>query len=165
MGRLDALKTGLRTQPEGLRFKSSTKTVAPASEPVVKLQQSPAGADGVPKSGSFWTKKTANGRRVYQRDNLIDAELVDARGRTNLQRMEKGLAPLGPDGKPMELHHMLQGADDALAEMTHSFHKSNSKTIHINSSSTPSGIDRNMFNNIRKKYWKTRAGDFRKAKL
>jgi hypothetical protein len=64
--------------------------------------------------------------------------------------MEKGLAPIGPDGKSMNLHHTLQSNDSALAEMTQTFHQQNSKTIHINPNTTPSGIDRNAFNQLRK---------------
>lgn len=31
--------------------------------------------------------------------------MKDVMGRTNLDRMKKGLAPLGPDGKSINLHH------------------------------------------------------------
>lgn len=47
-------------------------------------------------------------RRVYQR-NDIDFNYVDKdTGQTNLERMLKGKAPYGRDGKPLELHHILQ---------------------------------------------------------
>ncbi|GAA4976324.1 HNH/ENDO VII family nuclease [Streptomyces hyderabadensis] len=32
--------------------------------------------------------------------------------------MKQGLAPMGPDGKPMNLHHMLQTQDGPIAEVT-----------------------------------------------
>ena len=97
---------------------------------------------------------------MFQRDDLIDPTAVDGRGRTNLQRMKKGLAPLGPDGKSINLHHMTQKQDGAIAEMTQTFHKKNSSVIHINPSSIPSGINRNTFNKWRSDYWKDRANDF-----
>ena len=74
--------------------------------------------------------------------------------------MQKGLAPIGPDGKSMNLHHMTQRQNGGIAEMTQSFHQKNSGTIHINPSSTPSGIDRGAFNKWRSDYWKSRANDF-----
>lgn len=103
-------------------------------------------------------------KNEYNRDGLlvscIDPKLVDARGRTNLERMQKGLAPAGLDGKSVNLHHMTQKHNGSIAEVTQIFHQKNSKTIHINPSSTPSGIDRSAFNKWRIDYWKSRANDF-----
>nr|WP_280531546.1 HNH/ENDO VII family nuclease [Aeromonas veronii] len=87
---------------------------------------------------------------------------IDARGRTNIQRMEKGLAPLDSNGDSINLHHMLQRQDGPLAEVTQSFHTDNRRVIHINSNETPSGIDRDVFNKWRSDYWKQRAKDFKK---
>ena len=111
-------------------------------------------------SASLWTRAEVNGTRVYQRSDLIDAGAVDSLGRTNLQRMESGLAPLGPDGKSINLHHMLQSNDGPLAEVTQTFHQKYSSTIHINPNTTLSGIDRRAFDAWRRSYWQTRAGDF-----
>ncbi|WP_082355222.1 HNH/ENDO VII family nuclease [Bacillus sp. FJAT-22090] len=44
--------------------------------------------------------------------------MKDARGRTNLERMKKGLAPLGPDGKHINLHHTTQINENSIAEVT-----------------------------------------------
>ena len=104
--------------------------------------------------------KEVAGKKVYQRDDLIDPDLVDGRGRTNLQRMEKGLAPIGPDGKSINLHHMTQTDDSAIAEVSASFHQRFSKIIHINPSSMASGIDRKNFNKWRKQYWKERVKSY-----
>ena len=110
----------------------------------------------------FWTNATEhNGVNVYQRNDLIDPNLIDDYGRTNLQRMEKGIAPIGSDGKSINLHHMLQTNDSAIAELTQSFHQVNTKTIHINPNTIPSGIDRAGFDVWKKSYWKGRAGDFK----
>ncbi|HIF9098894.1 TPA: HNH/ENDO VII family nuclease [Photobacterium damselae] len=109
----------------------------------------------------FWTSSTTfKGNKVFQRNDLIDPKLVDARGRTNLERMQKGLAPADLDGKSVNLHHMTQKHNGSIAEVTQIFHQKNSKTIHINPSSTPSGIDRSAFNKWRIDYWKSRANDF-----
>lgn len=72
-----------------------------------------------------------------------------------------GRAPIGADGKPVNLHHMLQSQDGPIAEVTQSFHKDNHSTIHINDNSIPSGINRSEFNKWRSDYWKQRANDFR----
>jgi hypothetical protein len=115
-----------------------------------------------PPTRRFWTRTTEHqGTRVYQRTDLIDPARVDSRGRTNLQRMERGLAPIGPDGKSINLHHMTQTADSPIAELTATFHQQNSRVIHLNPNTTPSGINRSEFNRWRRSYWQTRANDFR----
>lgn len=93
---------------------------------------------------------------------MFDPKYIDPKlGKTNLQLMEKGRAPIGHDGKPINLHHMTQRHDGPIAEVTQSFHKDNSKIIHINDNSIPSGINRNQFNQWRSYYWKNRANDFK----
>ena len=109
----------------------------------------------------FWTKSTTfKNIKVFQRNDLINPKLVDAAGRTNLQRMQKGLAPIGPDGKSLNLHHMTQTNSSGIAEMTQTFHKTNHSTIHINPNTIPSGINRSQFNSWRRSYWINRAKDF-----
>src|SRR5215470_3148036 len=93
------------------------------------------------------------GQRVYQRNDLIDPDLVTADGRTNLERMLEGDAPIGPDGEPLQLHHMLQTQDSPLAEVTTTFHRQHKRTIHINPSTIPSGIQRGAFDSWRSRYW------------
>lgn len=84
-------------------------------------------------------------------------------GRTNLQRMARGLAPLGPEGKPINLHHTLQTQGGPLAEITQTMHEQARRILHINPKTIPSGIDRNAFNAWKAEYWKRRALDFRKG--
>jgi hypothetical protein len=91
---------------------------------------------------------------------LIDPARVDSRGRTNLQRMRARLAPVDANGKPIALHHMLQTNAGPLAEVTSDFHQTNSRVIHINPNSIPSGIDRRAFNAYKRQYWRARAADF-----
>ena len=102
-----------------------------------------------------------NGTIVYQRNDIIDPNKVDKMGGTNVERMEQGLAPLGPDGKSINLHHMTQTNESAIVEITQTFHQENKSIIHINPNTIPSGIDRNTFNSWRKSYWKNRANDFK----
>ncbi len=113
----------------------------------------------------YWNKNkhfTFNGQtnKVYQRNDLIEPSLTDAKGRTNLERMKRGLAPVSADKKPINLHHMLQTQEGPLAEMAQFFHQRNYSVIHINPASTPSGIDRTLHDQWRSKYWKSRGKDF-----
>ncbi|HDK7166203.1 TPA: HNH/ENDO VII family nuclease [Clostridium botulinum] len=75
--------------------------------------------------------------------------------------VEQGLAPLGKDVKSVNLHHMTQTNDSAIVELTQSFHKANTTTIHINPNTIPSGINRNQFNSWKRSYWRNRALDFK----
>jgi hypothetical protein len=120
------------------------------------------GNAAVVNGNKHWNQTTEfNNVKVYQRNDIIDPNYVDGRGRTNLERMEKGLAPIGPDGNPVNLHHMTQRNESSIAEVTQSFHQQNSKVIHINPNTVPSGINRNEFNKWKQEYWKSRANDFK----
>ena len=118
------------------------------------------GLDDLVSNSKFWSRSDFRGTRVFQRNDMIDPKLVDARGRTNLQRMQKGLAPIGPDGKSLSLHHMTQMNNSSLAELTATFHQQNSKVIHINPNTIPSGIDRKAFDAFRRAYWINHANSF-----
>ena len=106
----------------------------------------------------YWTAEIVyNGVKVYQRNDIFNPYDKDARGRTNIQRMKMGLAPIGADGNPVNLHHMLQTNDGSIAEVIQSFHQQSKNIIHINPNTIPSGIDRNQFNIWKNGYWKYRA--------
>ena len=112
----------------------------------------------------YWTSEPVEfkGNQVFQRNDLFDINFTDKSKRTNLERMQKGLAPLGKDNLPINLHHMLQTEKGRIAEVTQTFHQKYTKTIHINSGTNiPSGINRNSFDTWKKQYWKERANDFR----
>ena len=113
------------------------------------------------KVSKYWSIfKEVGGKKVYQRDDLIDINKIDKDGLTNLQRMKNGKAPLGPDDQPINLHHMIQTEDSAIAEITQSMHQRYKKTIHINPNSMPSAIYRPKFKRWREEYWKNRVKDF-----
>ncbi|MGW2699297.1 HNH/ENDO VII family nuclease [Streptomyces sp. NPDC001340] len=92
----------------------------------------------------------------------------DPYGRTNLKRMQQGIAPMGPGraasggkDKPLNLHHMLQTQDGPIAEVTDAMHFDNYGKLHWKSGTKiPSGIDRPEFDRWKKEYWKSRAKDF-----
>ena len=117
--------------------------------------------DGSLEAERFWTKRIEfKGNKVYQRDDLIDPHFIDEKGLTNLQRMTAGRAPIGVDGKSIELHHMLQTNEGAIAELTQTFHQQYKSVIHINTTDIPSGINRVKFDYWRQRYWIQRAKNF-----
>ena len=87
---------------------------------------------------------------------------VDARDLANLERTQKGLAPIGPDRKSVNLHHMTQTEPGPLAELSQTVHQQYTRDLH-----TPGGrrfrndpaLDAS-FNAYRGKYWETRVLDF-----
>ncbi|MFZ5635879.1 MAG: HNH/ENDO VII family nuclease [Pseudomonadota bacterium] len=124
-------------------------------------RQSPVCSTVTSGGRKYWIKaKEFRGNKVYQRDDLINPRLLDSRGRSNLERMQKGLSPIGSDGKSLNLHHMLQSHNGPIAEMTANFHKGYHSIIHINPSSIPSGINRLAFDRWRASYWINRSRDF-----
>nr|WP_254770982.1 HNH/ENDO VII family nuclease [Bartonella harrusi] len=109
-------------------------------------------------------EKITQKNKIYQRDDLFDPNRISewkVKGETvwgtNIERMKAGNAPIGFDGKSVELHHMLQTPDGPLAEVTNAFHNEHHSVIHINPNTMGSGIDRQQFNKWREKYWKDRA--------
>lgn len=108
----------------------------------------------------YWKDKQVNGKKVYQRDDLIDPNRVGPDGRTNLELMQNGEAPYGPDGKRIHLHHMTQEDNSPVAEVTQSFHDKYRSIIHIDPPTVRTRINRVKFRPVRKNYWKTRANDF-----
>ena len=89
----------------------------------------------------------------------IDWGQVDGQGRTNAQRIEKGLSPLDRDGNAIELHHIGQKADSPLAELTGKEHRcgGNDTVLHDKNKVTETHGERNNWNTERQDYWKARA--------
>jgi hypothetical protein len=143
---------------------------------------------GTASNSRFWKASEVDGRRVYQRDDLFDPQQRSSwqgedgqwvRG-SNVERMGAGNAPIGYDGKPVQLHHMTQtevngmvGTRGSLAEVSASFHQRYTKALHFPKPAIPkfSSFRRNLdgsrsvladeFDTFRDQYWQTRAGDFK----
>jgi RHS repeat-associated protein len=130
-----------------------------------------------PLGWACWSPKNVAGRKVYQRNDIFDPHYADDLGRTNLQRMRKGDAPIGNDGKEVNLHHLTQDEPGSMAEVLSSFHSKNDRVLHIYSnqwdkswvgsdglrrvySSAPQSMNRGPFNTWKKTYWKERSLDF-----
>lgn len=91
----------------------------------------------------------------------IDLEQTDALGDTNLERMDKGKAPLDANGKPIELHHVGQKADSPLAELTHAQHMEGGNNTILHDTTKDSEIDRGAFAKEREAHWKARAEEIK----
>lgn len=103
-------------------------------------------------------KISFRGTTFYLDEKAFDFDQTDAAGQSNLQRMKKGLAPIGKDGMYVNLHHLIQQESGGIMELSGSVHKKEHGILHINPSYVPSGINRKAFAVLRKNYWKWRAG-------
>lgn len=161
-----ALVVGSAGVGGGAGAAKSAKGAKGASRLISRIFKKPISEDGVEtlvsrgSAPQFWRVSEFKGSRVYQRDDLFDPHYVGPDGRTNLERMADGLTPYGTDGKKLNLHHMTQRNQSAIAELTHTMHKDWSKIIHINPNTIPSGINRSAFDRWRVAYWENRATDF-----
>lgn len=97
-----------------------------------------------------------NGKDVLVRTD-IDYGKEDDFGQTNLERMEKGRAPLDADGRPIELHHIGQKQDSSLAELTQYEHRGKGNDNVLHDKVKESEIDREAFGKERQEHWKERA--------
>ncbi|WP_019319963.1 HNH/ENDO VII family nuclease [Streptococcus mutans] len=110
-------------------------------------------------------QRTINEREVLQHDTINSKEFLDIKSQckldgevrylTNLERMERGLAPIDKIGKPFNLHHIGQKMDSPLAELPDQVHKEKYSQLHANKG--PSNIDRVAFAKEKQEYWKARA--------
>lgn len=98
------------------------------------------------------------GRECLVRDD-IDWEQRDAYGQTNKERAEQGLAPLDPEGRPYELHHVQQRSDGMLAELTRDEHRGAGVDRILHDPTKTSEIDRAEFDQIRADHWRAKAAE------
>lgn len=97
--------------------------------------------------------------RVCLNSQQIDLNYKDALGRTNLERMKQGLAPIDPDtGLSYELHHVGQTNDAPLAELTRVQHNSSPNNLTLHPIRNGSEVDHGeAWDNLREEHWKARA--------
>lgn len=99
------------------------------------------------------TSRLINGKTALVRD--IDLNFIDEMGRTNLVRMQQGLAPLDSTGVPYELHHIGQEVDSTLAILTREEHRlaGNSKIWHEFGTGSDVHAAGNNWDAQRKLFW------------
>ncbi len=95
-----------------------------------------------------------NGKTALVQDidlNFV-SELPDGTVVTNLERMQKGYAPIDPaTEKAYQLHHIGQKSDGTLAILKEAEHQGNSSILNI--VGKDSEIDRYAFGKTRKEFW------------
>lgn len=100
-------------------------------------------------------------RKVYQRNDIDYFKIDPATGLTNLQRMQKGKPPIGNDGNPIQLHHVIQIEKGSVVEIRETTHQEYYHTLHglveHGGSFRNDPILSKQFNNFRTIYWKWRA--------
>ena len=106
-------------------------------------------------------------RRVYQR-NDIDFEYVDPdTGISNLNRMRSGNAPIGNDGKPVQLHHVLQKESGPMVEIRETTHEEYNRILHglgiRGASFRNDPVLERQYNNFRRQYWICRARQYQRG--
>jgi filamentous hemagglutinin len=94
------------------------------------------------------------GRYVAQRDSTFDPWQINRDGRTNIERMLDGYAPLDREGNEVVLHHVMQRDSGPLIEMTEREH------WRIPISPGASQINRSEHGSFRRDYWRDRARDY-----
>ena len=96
-----------------------------------------------------------NGKKCLIRSD-IDMNQKDKDGISNAERIKRELAPLGNDGKPVNLHHIGQHKDSPLAELTDTEHKNNYSILHSKEGPTEVHDEGNTWNSERNHHWKAR---------
>lgn len=100
-------------------------------------------------------------RRVYQRNDIDINYYDEVTGLTNLERMQAGKPPIGSDGKPIQLYHILQGESGPMVEIRETIHQGYYSQLHglieDGASFRNDPILNKQYNNFRRSYWKWRA--------
>ncbi len=85
--------------------------------------------------------------------------------------MAKGRPSVGPDNKPINLHHTIQTQEGALVKITQTMHQNNHGVLHIWSNSSKGGvtraearpgINRPEFEKWKEQYWMGRLKELQK---
>jgi len=71
--------------------------------------------------------------------------------------MRQGKAPIGRDGKPVELHHDGQKPNGPIREMTQTDHRGPGNHGKNHPNRGPSGVDRNKAAVDRRRHWRKKA--------
>lgn len=131
---------------ESIFGKTKPKTPAPKSHPAGEGTKGSGDGCSVVKGAGKGAKKAIKVERKIPKDKL------------KYKPKKRGNAPIGEDGKPIELHHKDQslGNKSPRDEMTRTDHrgKGNYKKNHPNTGQKPSTVDRAESSKQHTDYWK-----------
>ncbi|WP_275554486.1 RHS repeat-associated core domain-containing protein, partial [Mixta sp. Marseille-Q2659] len=168
-------QTGRYTQPDPIGLAGGLNTYAYVGDPMVWVD--PLGLSKCSASGKY-KPETVLGRTVYKNTVDINPGLPGtvhpsvhrsirqkvADGWTNLDLMKSGYAPIGPDDKQLNLHHILGQEPGPMAELVSSTHKKYHKQLHglieDGRSFRHNGSLNYQYDTFRNKYWALRALDY-----
>lgn len=103
------------------------------------------------------TSKMIDGKTALVRN--IDLKQIDEFGRSNLERMQKGVAALDPTGKSYELHHIIQQQDSTLAVLTYAEHMQGGNNTILHVLGQASEVDHStIWMNQTKEFWRQLSG-------
>ena len=100
-------------------------------------------------------------RKVYQRNDIDFNYFDETTGLTNLERMQVGKPPIGSDGNPIQLQHILQKEVGPMVEIREITHQEYYSQLHglieDGASFRNNPVLNKQYNNFRRSYWKWRA--------
>lgn len=107
-------------------------------------------------------------RIVYQRHDIDFSKRDKNTGLTNLEHMKNGKPPIGNDGNPVQLHHLLQKEVGSMVEIREVTHQEYYKILHglvdKGASFRNNPLLKKQYNNFRIAYWKWRASQYKKKR-
>lgn len=80
---------------------------------------------------SSYESLTIKNCSVFFRQTEVDLTRTNVRGQSNLELLSCGLAPIGADGKSMNLHHLTRRHPGVLVLVPESFHREHSDLLHF----------------------------------
>ncbi|MEC0497005.1 T7SS effector LXG polymorphic toxin [Bacillus glycinifermentans] len=106
-------------------------------------------------------------RRIYQLKNIDFNKKHPNKNITNLELMKSGKAPIGEDGRPINLHHLIQKEPGTMLEILHTTHKKYHKVLHQLVEKGDSFRNnpelQQQYDSFRRKYWMWRAEQYEKS--
>ncbi|MBR9958221.1 RHS domain-containing protein, partial [Cronobacter sakazakii] len=166
---------GRYTQMDPIGLAGGLNTYSYVGDPLTWVD--PLGLAVCSASGKY-QPETVLGRTVYKNTVDINPGLPSnvhpsvhksirqkvADGWTNLDLMKNGYAPIGPDGKQINLHHVLGQEPGPMVELVSSTHKKYHKALHglieDGNSFRHNGGLAYQYDKFRSDYWKLRSLDF-----
>ncbi len=104
-------------------------------------------------------------RKVYQRNDIDFMYYDENTGLTNLERMQAGKPPIGNDGNPVQLHHVIQKEAGPMVEIRETTHQEYYRILHglvgNGASFRNDPLLEKQYKNFRAAYWKWRARQYK----
>jgi hypothetical protein len=138
--------------------------IADHAPPLVKVAKKPNRSKAVSPAQAVSAGPARGGASKLPASSAPSASGAYVPSPENTARMERGRAPIGVDGRPVEIHHEAQRPDGRLIEMTQTQHRGgdNFRLNHGNIGQQPSSIDRQQFAKDRRAYWRQQAAQQRR---